>query len=47
MKPDIPADQLEPAQARVNQFLDALRQETEHLPPSADSALMFHADQAE
>jgi hypothetical protein len=47
MKPEIPADQLEPAQARVNQLLDALRRETERLPPNADSALTFNADQAE
>jgi hypothetical protein len=47
MKPEIPAEQLERAQARVNQLLDALRRETGRLPPTADSALAFDADQAE
>ena len=44
MKPDIPAEQLAGAQARVSQLLDALRRETEHLRPEADSALTFRPD---
>jgi hypothetical protein len=47
MKSDIPADQLEPAQARVDQLLEALRRETQRLTPDAESALAFHADQSE
>ena len=45
MKSDIPADQLERAQARVDLFLDALRRETERLPPDADSALILSPDE--
>jgi hypothetical protein len=41
MKSDIPADQLERAQARVDQLLEALRRETQRLAPTADSALTF------
>jgi hypothetical protein len=44
VKSDIPADQLEPAQARVDQFLEALRHETVRLPPNADSALTYQPD---
>ncbi len=44
VKSDIPADQLGAAQARVDQFLDALRRETERLPADADSALTFRPD---
>jgi hypothetical protein len=44
VKSDIPADQLGAARARVDQFLDALRRETERLPPDADSALTFRPD---
>ena len=44
MKSDIPADQLEPAQARVDQLLEALRRETQRLALDAESALTFHAD---
>jgi hypothetical protein len=47
MQSDIPADHLERAQARVDQFLEALRRETERLPSDADSALIFNPDQAE
>jgi formate dehydrogenase assembly factor FdhD len=47
VKSDIPADQLEPAQARVDQLLEALRRETQRLAPDAESALTFHADQSE
>ena len=47
MKSDIPPDQLEPARARVEQLLEALRRETQRLAPDAESALTFHADQAE
>jgi hypothetical protein len=47
VKSDIPADQLERAQARVNQLLEALRRETERLAPVAESALTYQADQAE
>jgi hypothetical protein len=41
MASDIPADQLERAQARVRELLDALRRETQRLPSDADSALSF------
>jgi hypothetical protein len=44
LEPDIPADQLSRAQARVGQLLDALRRETERLAPDADSALTFRPD---
>ena len=44
MKPDIPADQLERVQARVDQRVDALRRLTALLPPDADSALTFRPD---
>ncbi|MGB6946066.1 MAG: hypothetical protein WBE37_26940 [Bryobacteraceae bacterium] len=47
MKSDLPADQLEQAQARVDQHLEALRHDTALLPPDAESALTFHPDQAE
>jgi hypothetical protein len=43
VKTDIPADQLERAQARVEQLLDALRRETERLTPDVESALTFNA----
>jgi hypothetical protein len=46
MKPEIPADSLDRAQARVDQFLGALRRETERLPPEADSALTFSPAEA-
>ena len=42
MKHDIPADELERAQARVDPLLEALRRETARLGPDADSALAFH-----
>jgi len=45
VKSDIPADQLEPAQARVDQLLNALRRETERLGPLAESALGFSLDE--
>ena len=44
VKTDIPADQLERAQARVDQFLEALRRETARLAPTADSALTYSPD---
>jgi hypothetical protein len=44
VKSDIPADKFGVAQARVDQFLDALRRETERLPPDADSALTYQPD---
>ncbi|MGA2882425.1 MAG: hypothetical protein ABSG13_26015 [Bryobacteraceae bacterium] len=47
MKSDIPADQLERAQARVDQLLEALRRKTERLSPDADSALTFRPDEAQ
>jgi hypothetical protein len=47
MQSDIPAEQLARAQARVDQLLEALRRETQRLPPDAESALTFNADQAE
>jgi hypothetical protein len=46
VKSDIPADQLEPAQARVDQLLNALRRESERLGPLAESALGFDPDEA-
>ena len=46
MQSNIPPDQLERAQARVDQFLEALRLETGRLSPDADSALVFHPDEA-
>jgi hypothetical protein len=46
VKSDIPADQLERAQARVDQLLNALRHETERLGPLAESALVFLPDEA-
>jgi len=47
MKSDIPANQLERAQARVDQLLEALRRETERLAPVAESALVFNPEEAE
>jgi hypothetical protein len=47
VKSDIPADEIERAQTRVDQLLDALRRETQRLAPDADSALTFNADQTE
>ena len=47
VKTGIPADQLERAQARVDQLLELLRSETQRLAPDAGSALTFSADQAE
>jgi hypothetical protein len=44
VKSDIPPDQLERAQARVEQLLVALREETARLAPDADSALVFRPD---
>jgi hypothetical protein len=44
VKSDIPADQLERAQARVDQLLDALRSESERLSSDAESALTFRPD---
>jgi hypothetical protein len=41
MNSDIPADQLERAQSRVDQLLDALRRETQRLGAEVDSALVF------
>jgi hypothetical protein len=46
VKHDIPADELERAQARVDPLLEALRRETARLGPDADSALTFHPDEA-
>jgi hypothetical protein len=45
VNPDIPADHLEPARARVDQLLEALRRKTEQLGPQADSALSFSPEQ--
>lgn len=47
VKTDIPADPLQPAQARVDQLLEALRRETERLTPDVESALTFNANLAE
>jgi hypothetical protein len=47
MKREIPAEQLERAQARVDQLLDALRLESERLGPDAESALTFSTEQPE
>ena len=47
MQSDIPADQLNRAQARVDQLLDALRGETQRLAPDAESALTFDPEPAE
>jgi hypothetical protein len=44
VKSDIPAHQLDRAQTRVAQLLEALRRETQRLPPDADSALTFRPD---
>jgi hypothetical protein len=44
VKPDIPADELERAQARVEQLLDTLRSQTERLPCDSDSALTYRPD---
>jgi hypothetical protein len=46
MKSGIPADQMERAQARVDQFLEALRRETERLAPTAESALTYDPSEA-
>ena len=42
----MPADQLERAQTRVDQLLEALRRQTEWLAPDADSALTFRPYEA-
>ncbi|MGC1414739.1 MAG: hypothetical protein WA817_05625 [Candidatus Acidiferrum sp.] len=47
MKSEIPKIQVETAQARVDQLLDALRRDTALLASDAESALTFHPDQAE
>jgi len=47
VKSDIPESNLERAQARVDQLLDALRRQTERLPPDADSALTFSPAEAQ
>jgi hypothetical protein len=44
VKSDIPADQLERVQSRVNQLLDALRKNTERLASDSDSALTYRPD---
>jgi len=44
MKSDIPADQLERAQSRVDQLLEALRRQTERLASDSDSALTYRPD---
>lgn len=44
MQSDIPADQLDRAQARVDQLLEALRRQTQQLPSETDSALTFRPD---
>jgi hypothetical protein len=49
LEPNIPparpeGAQLERAQARVSQLLDALRRQTGRLAPEADSALIFRPD---
>jgi hypothetical protein len=46
VKSDIPADELERAQARVDQLLDVLRRETWRLGPDVDSALIFNPEEA-
>jgi len=46
VKTDIPADELQRAQARVDPLLEALRRETGRLAPDADSALTFRPDEA-
>jgi hypothetical protein len=45
VKSDIPSDELERAQARVDQLLEALRRETARLASTADSALAYSPDQ--
>jgi len=45
VKSDIPADERHRAQARVDQFLDALRRETERLAPDSEMALAFSSDE--
>jgi hypothetical protein len=47
VKSDIPASELERAQARVDQLLEALRRQTERLSPDADSALTFSPCEAQ
>ena len=47
MKSEIPADQLERAQARVDQLLTTLRRGTERLETLADSALTYDPREAE
>jgi hypothetical protein len=44
VKSEIPVADLERAQARVDQLLDALRRETARLGPEVDSALVFRPD---
>ena len=46
MQTEIPADQKQRAQARVDQLLDALRRENQRLAPDADSALTFYPEEA-
>jgi len=46
LRSEIPSDELDRAQARVDQLLEALRRETERLGPDADSALTFQPDEA-
>ncbi len=45
MKSDIPSDELERANARVDQLLEALRRETARLASTADSALAYSPDE--
>jgi hypothetical protein len=45
VKSDIPSDELERAQARVDQLLEALRRETARLASTADSALVYSPDE--
>lgn len=44
MKSNIPADQLERAQDRVSQLLDALRSQTKRLASESESALTYRPD---
>ena len=41
MSTDIPKDQLEKIEPIVDSLLTELRRRTEHLPPDADSALVY------
>jgi len=46
VKPDISADRLERARARVEPLLDLLRRETNNLGAEDDSALIYVPDEA-